>query len=79
MAFKDKAKTISYNNEYNKGAYDRISLMLPKKRVDEDGNLISEGKKDKILEAIKKTGDKSVNAFIIRAIDLLLEQTEEQN
>lgn len=79
MAFKDKAKTISYNNEYNKGAYDRISLMLPKRKFDADGKLISEGKKEKILKAMEKTGDKSINAFIIRAIDLLLEQTKYQD
>lgn len=79
MAFKDKAKTISYNNNYNKGAYDRISLMLPKRKVDADGKLIAEGKKEKILKAMEKTGDKSINAFIIRAIDLLLEQTKYQD
>lgn len=66
MAFKDKAKTISYNNEYNKGAYDRISLMLPK------------GKKDEIQKKIANSGE-SVNAFIKRAIDLLLDETDEQN
>lgn len=65
MAFKDKAKTISYNNEYNKGAYDRISLMLPK------------GKKEEIQKRTAESGE-SVNAFIKRAIDLLLEQTGEQ-
>lgn len=65
MAFKDKAKIISYNNEYNKGAYDRISLMLPK------------GKKEEIQQRTAGSGE-SVNAFIKRAIDLLLEQTEEQ-
>ena len=63
MPFKDKKQTISYNNEYNKGAYDRISLMLPK------------GKKEEIE---KVAGKRQVNAFIKRAIDLLLEQTEEQ-
>lgn len=65
MAFKDKAKTISYNNEYNKGAYDRISLMLPK------------GKKEEIQQRTAGSGE-SVNAFIKRAIDLLLEQTDGQ-
>ena len=63
MPFKDKKQTISYNNEYNKGAYDRISLMLPK------------GKKEEIE---KVAGKRQVNAFIKRAIDLLLEQTDGQ-
>lgn len=66
MAFKDKAKAISYNNEYNKGAYDRISLMLPK------------GKKEEIQKRIAQSGE-SVNAFIKRAIDLLLDETNGQN
>lgn len=65
MPFKDKKQTISYNNEYNKGAYDRISLMLPK------------GKKEEIQQRTAGSGE-SVNAFIKRAIDLLLEQTDGQ-
>ena len=64
MAYKDKAKIISYNNDYNKGAYDRISLMLKK------------GKKELIQQRAAENGE-SVNAFINRAIDLLLSQSEE--
>lgn len=65
MAFKDKSKTISYNNEFNKGAYDRISLMVKK------------GKKEIIQKKASENGE-SVNAFINRAIDMLLGDTEEQ-
>ena len=65
MAFKDKSKTISYNNEFNKGAYDRISLMVKK------------GKKEIIQKKARENGE-SVNAFINRAIDMLLGDTEEQ-
>ena len=64
MAYKDKAKTISYNNDYTKGAYDRINLMLKK------------GKKELIQQRATENGE-SVNAFINRAIDLLLSQSEE--
>ena len=59
MAYKDKAKTITYNNSYNKTAYDRISLMVKK------------GKKELIQEKAKD--GESVNAFINRAIDMLLD------
>lgn len=63
MAYKDKSKTISYNNDYNKGAYDRINLMLKK------------GKKELIQQRASANGE-SINAFISRAIDLLLCSTE---
>ena len=59
MAYKDKTKTISYNNDYNKGAYDRVSLMLKK------------GKKE-IIQQVASANGESVNAFIIRAIDMIL-------
>ena len=64
MSFNYKAKTISYNNDYNKGAYDRINLMVKK------------GKKELIQQRATENGE-SVNAFINRAIDLLLSQSEE--
>lgn len=60
MAFKDKKETIKYNNEFNKGAYDRISVMVKK------------GKREVIQQRAKENGE-SVNAFINRAIDLLLD------
>ena len=62
MAYKDKTKTISYNNDYNKGAYDRVSLMLKK------------GKKE-IIQQVASANGESVNAFINRAIDMLLSQS----
>ncbi|MGN0488204.1 MAG: hypothetical protein ACI4HO_02950 [Ruminococcus sp.] len=60
MAYKKTDKLIEYNNKFNKENYDRVSLMLPK------------GKKDIIKDKAKENGE-SVNAFINRAIDLLLE------
>ena len=61
MAFKNKSDAVKYTNEFNKQAYDRISLMLKK------------GKKEIIQQKAKENGE-SVNAFINRAIDLLLEK-----
>ena len=61
MAYKKTDKLIEYNNKFNKENYDRVSLMLPK------------GKKDIIKDKAKENGE-SVNAFINRAIDLLLEK-----
>ena len=55
MAFKDKAQTIKYNNDFNKTAYDRINLMVPK------------GDKDTIAVHAATRGE-SVNSFIKRAI-----------
>lgn len=61
MAYKKTDKLIKYNNEYNKGAYDRISLMLPK------------GKKEVIQAAAQASADGvSVNAYIKKAIDAML-------
>ena len=60
MAYKKTDRLIAYNNQYNKDKYDRFSLMLPK------------GKKEVIQNEAKKNGE-SVNAFINRAIDLLLD------
>ena len=56
MAYKDKSTAIKYNNEYNKQAYDRINLTVPK------------GKKESIQTAAQANGE-SVNAFINQAID----------
>lgn len=55
MAFKDKGKAIQYNNEFNKNAYDRINLTVPK------------GEKESIKAHADKMGE-SVNGFIYRAI-----------
>ena len=54
---------VQYNNEYNRGAYDRFSLMLP------------HGQKERIKAAADKTGE-SVNAFINRLISAELERIE---
>lgn len=59
MAYKKTEKLIKYNNDFNRENYDRISLMVAK------------GKKE-IIQATAKENNESVNAFINRAIDLLL-------
>ena len=64
MAYKDRSTAIKYNNEYNKQAYDRINLTVPK------------GKKENIQTAAQANGE-SVNAFINRLIDTELERIEQ--
>ena len=64
MAYKDRSTAIKYNNEYNKQAYDRINLTVPK------------GKKESIQTAAQANGE-SVNAFINRVIDTELERIEQ--
>lgn len=61
MAYRDKSSAIKYNNEFNKQAYDRISLMVAK------------GKKEIIQKKAKENGE-SLNSFINRAIDSLLDK-----
>ena len=51
-----KFDKIKYNNSFNKDAYDRFSLMLPK------------GKKE-IIQKYAKRKNESINAFVNRAID----------
>lgn len=58
MAYKNKSDTFKYNNEFNKRAYDRISLFVPK------------GKKE-LIQAKAKENNESINSFINRAIELL--------
>ena len=53
-------------NRYIEGHYDRINLTVPK------------GKKEVIQAKAKENGE-SVNAFINRAIDLLLEKEGRSN
>ncbi len=65
MAFKDKGKAIKYNNEFNKNAYDRINLTVPK------------GEKEIIKAHADKTGE-SVNGFINRAIDETMERDKDR-
>ena len=60
MTEKEPYNKVKYNNDFNKTKYDRISLMVEK------------GKKDIIKAKADEQGE-SVNAFINRAIDLLLD------
>lgn len=55
MAFKDRAAETAYKNEFNKMAYDRIGLFLPK------------GDKEQIKDAADQAGE-SVNRYIIDAV-----------
>lgn len=48
---------IKYQNEYNKQKYDRITIMAPK------------GKKEELQAAAKACGMKSVNEFILAAVE----------
>lgn len=59
MAYKKTDRLIKYNNNFNKDNYDRISLMVAK------------GKKE-IIQAKAKEDNVSVNAFINKAIDILI-------
>ena len=61
MAYKNKDDAVKYSNDFNKRTYDRVSLMLPK------------GKKE-LIHAHADSKGESVNAFINRAIDRLLEE-----
>lgn len=64
MAYKDKAQAQKVQNEWIAKTYDRINLTVPK------------GMKDKIREHADRNGE-SVNAYIARAIALLMEQEGE--
>ena len=64
MAYKDKSAAIKYNNAYNKQAYDRINLTVPK------------GKRE-IIQAVAEANGESANAFINRLIDTELERIEQ--
>lgn len=54
------AGKTDYKNQFAKEKYDRVGLMLPK------------GMKAELLKHISETGDKSLNAFVMRAIELAL-------
>lgn len=56
---KNSKARIAANNRYNAKAYDRINIAVPK------------GKKDEIKAAADQEG-KSVNAYIIEAIDEMM-------
>ncbi len=56
---KNSQARIAANNRYNAKAYDRINIAVPK------------GKKEKIQAEAQKNGE-SINAYINRAIDMLM-------
>ena len=60
----DKAEKSAYRNSWIAEKLDRINLTMPK------------GKKEIVKEAADKNGE-SVNAFINRAIDFLLDTEKE--
>lgn len=64
MAYKEKKDAVAYNNKFNKEAYDRINLTVPK------------GKKEVIQAAAKQSGE-SVNGFIWRLIQAELDRMGE--
>ena len=55
MAYKDKARAVKYQNEYNKVNYDRITIMLDK------------GDKERLKAAAAARG-LSVNELVKQAI-----------
>ena len=65
MAYKKKSETIRYNNEYNKRAYDRINLTVPK------------GQKEVIQASAAGRGE-SLNEYIKKAISERMERDQAQ-
>lgn len=61
MAEKNSETGIKANNRYNEKVYDRINIAVPK------------GKKSIIAEKAAASGE-SINAFVNRAINMLLRQ-----
>lgn len=61
MAYKDKSQAVKYQNEFNKQAYDRITIMLPK------------GGKDELQAAAARAGQ-SVNVYVKQAIAARMER-----
>lgn len=61
MPYKNKLDAIKYNSKFNEEHYERISLVVPV------------GKKE-IIKAKAEANNESLNAFINRAIDELLEK-----
>ena len=58
---KNSETGIKANNRYNEKVYDRINIAVPK------------GKKSIIAEKTAASGE-GINAFVNRAIDMLLQQ-----
>ena len=63
MAYKEKTDTIKYNNEFNKRAYDRINLTIPK------------GQKE-VIQTAAQAANESVNAYIYAAIMQRMEREQ---
>ena len=61
MAYKDRTKLISYNNQYNTEKYDRVTVMLPKGGIEK-------------LKTHDAARGESVNAFLQRAIQETMER-----
>ena len=61
------AGKTEYKNQFAKEKYDRVGLMLPK------------GMKAELLKHISETGDKSLNAFVIRAIETMITIDNKEN
>lgn len=61
MAEKNSETGIKANNRYNEKVYDRINIAVP------------QGKKSIIAEKAAASGE-SINAFVNRAINMLLRQ-----
>lgn len=63
MAYKEKSAAFKYNNEFNKNAYDRVNLTIPK------------GQKEVIRAAAEARGE-SVNAYIYAAVVQRMEREQ---
>ena len=61
MAYKNKSDAVKYNNQYNKEAYDRINITVPK------------GMRDVIKDAALECGE-STNAFIVKLVNSELQR-----
>lgn len=61
MAYKDKSDAYKYQNNYIRGAYDRVAVMLPKGGKDE-------------LQAVAAAAGESVNGYIKAAIRQRMER-----
>lgn len=64
MAYKEKKNTIKYNNDFNKKAYDRINLTVPK------------GQKE-VIQAAAQAASESANAYIYAAVVQRMERDAE--
>lgn len=63
MAYKDKARMIQHNNDYNKANYDRHTLVMPKGRL-------------QVIKVYAASRGESVSAFINRVVSAAMERGE---